>query len=78
MVAFDIPQKYKKGRDALRRKLKKIGFCDLQKSIFVTPFDCEKEIRLLVEFFELDKYVRFGILEHIDNEKYFKSFFKLT
>jgi len=77
MVAFDIPEKYKKGRDALRHKLKKIGFCELQKSVFITPYNCEKKIGLLVEFFELEKYVRFGILESLDNEKYFLNFFKV-
>ena len=76
MVAFDIPEKYKRGRDALRKKLKKIGFCEFQKSIFITPYACKKEIALLVDFFKLNKYVRFGILESIDNEDYFRKFFK--
>lgn len=78
MVAFDIPEKYKRGRDALRQKLKKIGFCELQKSVLITPYDCEEEIKVLVDFFELGKYVRFGVLESVDNEKYFKEFFKLS
>lgn len=78
MVAFDIPERHKKGRDALRQKLKKIGFCELQKSVFITPYKCKEEISLLVKFFNLDKYVRFGILELIDNESYFKKFFKLN
>jgi len=78
MVAFDIPERHKKGRDALRQKLKKIGFCELQKSVFVTPYECKKEIGLLVKFFNLDEYVRFGILEFVDNEDYFKKFFKLN
>ncbi|MBU2540092.1 hypothetical protein KJ786_02950 [Patescibacteria group bacterium] len=77
IVAFDIPEKYKRGRDALRQKLKKIGFCKLQKSIFITPYECKKEIGLLVKFFNLNKYVRFGILESIDNENYFEKVFKL-
>ena len=77
MVAFDIPEKYKIGRDALRHKLEKIGFCGLQESVFITPYDCKEEIIGLVKFFELDKYVRFGILEYVDNESYFKKFFKL-
>ena len=76
MVAFDIPEKYKRGRDALRRKLKKIGFCELQKSVLVTPYECEKEIGLLVKYFNLNKYVRFGVLESIDNEEYLKKYFK--
>lgn len=77
MVAFDIPEKYKRGRDALRQKLKKIGFCELQKSVFITPFNCEKEIGLLVKYFNLDKYIRIGLLESIDNESQLKKFFKL-
>jgi phenylacetic acid degradation operon negative regulatory protein len=77
MVAFDIPEKYRIGRDALRRKLKLIGFCELQKSVFVTHYNCKSEIKLLVDFFKLDKYVRFGILEMLDNEDYLKNFFKL-
>ena len=77
LVAFDIPEKYKRGRDALRRKLKKIGFCELQKSVFVTPFNCREEMGLLVKFFNLEKYVRFGVLESVDNELYLKKNFKL-
>jgi len=78
MIAFDIPEKYKRGRDALRAKLKKIGFCEMQKSVLVTPYDCKEEMIGLVNFFELEKYVRFGVLEYVDNEVYFKKFFKLS
>lgn len=77
MVAFDIPEKYKKGRDVLRQKLKKIGFCELQKSVLITPYNCQKEIKTLVEYFKLDKYVRFAILEFVDNENFLKNVFKL-
>ena len=77
MVAFDVPEKHKLGRDALRRKLKKIGFCELQKSVFVTPYQCKEEIFELVKFFKLRKYVRFGLLEYLDNEKRFRDIFEL-
>lgn len=77
MVSFDIPEKYKNGRDVLRRKLKKVGFCELQKSVLITPYDCKEEIFDLVKHFELDKYVRFGVLEFVDNELYLKKVFKL-
>lgn len=78
MVSFDMPEKFKRGRDALRQKLKKIGFYELQKSVFIVPYDCKEEIGLLVKYFDLNKYVRFGILEFIDNEKHFKNIFKLS
>ena len=78
MVAFDIPEKAKRGRDALRQRLKKIGFCELQKSVLVSPYDCQKEMMALVAFFKMEKYVRFGVLDFIDNEKKFKEIFKLS
>ncbi len=77
MVAFDMPERYKRGRDALRRTLKEIGFREFQKSVFICPYDCIKEISLLVEYFHLDKYVRLGVLEFIDNESHFKKMFQL-
>lgn len=77
MVSFDIPQNNKKGRDALRWKLKKIGFCELQKSVLITPYDCIEEVDGLVKFFNLKKYVRLGVLNYLDNEEHFKKFFKL-
>ncbi len=77
MVSFDVPEKLKKGRDNLRYKLKGIGFCELQKSVLVFPYDCEKEMSLLIKLFDLKKYVRFGVLESIDNELDLKKTFKL-
>ncbi len=77
MVAFDIPEKHKQGRDALRQRLRKIGFRELQKSVLITPYDCRQEIMLLVKFFRVEKYVRFGELDFIDNEEHFKKVFKL-
>ena len=41
MICFDIPERYKQGRDALRDKLKKIGFRELQKNVFVAPYNCK-------------------------------------
>lgn len=77
MVAFDIPEKQRRGRNALRQRLRKIGFCELQKSILITPFDCRQEIMQLVKFFRIEKYVRLGELDFIDNKEHFKKVFKL-
>lgn len=69
MVAFDIPENCKKGRDALRYRLIMGGFYELQESIFLYPYDCEKEVKEFIRLFKLEKYVRFALLESIDNEK---------
>jgi len=78
IVVFDIPEKSRRGRDALRDKLKELGFYELQKSVFVFPYKCKNEIEFVIEFFNLRKYVRFGILETIDNEIHLKKFFELS
>jgi len=78
MVVFDIPEKLKGGRDALREKLKKIGFYELQKSVLVYPYECKNEIDFLVEFFQIRKYVRFVIVDFIDNELHLKKNFGLV
>ena len=77
IVIFDIPEKLRKGRDALRGKLLALGFIELQKSVLVFPFECEKEIEFIVEFFSLKPYVRYGILEYIDNALHLKQRFQL-
>jgi len=78
VVAFDIPEKLKSGRNALRKKIKELGFYELQKSVWVFPYECKDEIDFIIEFFDLRKYVRFGILESIDNELHLKNIFKLN
>lgn len=78
LVIFDIPEKIKWGRNALRRKIKELGFYELQKSVFVFPYECKDEIDFIIEFFGIRKYVRFGILKEIDNEKHLRTIFKLT
>jgi DNA-binding transcriptional regulator PaaX len=63
IVIFDVPERLRKGRNALRWKIKKLGFHELQKSVFVIPYECKKEIDFVVNFFELKPYVHYGILE---------------
>ena len=56
LVIFDVPEKKKKVREALRDKLRDLGLVKLQDSIWVTPFSCEKEISLIKNTFALSDY----------------------
>ncbi len=77
IVSFDIPEHYKKGRDALSSKLKKLGFYPMQKSVFVLPYDCKKEIDFITEIFGLRPFVRFIIAKETDIDLDLKNKFKL-
>lgn len=78
LVIFDIPEKLKSGRNALRAKLKEAGFYELQKSVWVFPYKCKNEIDFIIEFFGLRKYVRFAIVDFIDNGLHLKNIFSLN
>ena len=77
MVAFDIPNTHRKGRNALRYRLKTAGFRELQESVFIFPYDCEQEIRDFIKLFKLESHIRFGLLDFVDGQDYFIKAFKL-
>ncbi len=77
VVIFDIPEKKRQARDAIRFHLKQLGFCELQKSVFVFPFDCKNEVEFLVEFYGIVRFVRILFVDSIDNQLHLKTIFKL-
>lgn len=77
IVIFDIPEKHKQAREALRGKLQQLGFYKLQKSIFVLPYECKNETDFIIEAFGIRPYVRYILAKHIDNEIHLKKLFDL-
>lgn len=69
IVIFDIPNKLKKAREAIRKKLKELGFIKLQESVFVFPYECEDEINFVVEVFQIRPFIRFIRAKSITNEE---------
>lgn len=51
ILIFDIEDRHKIKREALRGKIKQLGLYQYQKSVWIFPFDFRKEINLLREFF---------------------------
>jgi len=78
LVLFDVPEIQRNKRDYLRRFLLKLGFYPYQKSVYLFPYECEKEIRLIKKIVEGSKYMSYIVAEKIENEKLAKIFFKLT
>ncbi|MDI6764273.1 MAG: hypothetical protein QME83_14805 [Thermodesulfobacteriota bacterium] len=77
IVIFDIPERKKQGREALRSKLKQLGFHQLQKSCFIHPFDCKSEIDFISELFEVSPYVNFIVAKEIEGTAPLQKFFRL-
>ena len=69
LLMFDIPQTRKISREALRGKLKELGFLPLQKSVWAFPFECRAEMERLQDFFGLSQNeIRLIIAENIGDD----------
>ena len=69
LVIFDIPEKKRKERLALSKKLKDIGFCPIQKSVFIYPYNCRDEIDFICEFLLISRYVNYCVVEFLDKRE---------
>ncbi len=77
IVMFDVPEKIKHVRDALRMHFKNMGFYEFQKSVFVHPYPCAKEIEYIMEFYRARKHIRFIVATDIDNAIELRRYFHL-
>jgi len=77
IVMFDVPERLKRLRRTLHFHLKELEFYQYQKSVFVHPYECSKEIEFILEFYGARKYVRFVEATHLDNELHLKTLFRL-
>jgi len=69
IVIFDIPENRKIAREVLRSALKRMGFHMLQKSVFVHPYNCRREIRYITSLYNIDKEVKYLIANIIEGEQ---------
>ena len=78
IVIFDIGSCKKIVREALRGKLKELDFYQLQKSVWLHPFDCFKEIEFLKNFFDLnDKELRVIISTDIGGDREIREKYRI-
>lgn len=78
IVIFDIAHKKKGAREALREKFRDLGMVMLQKSVWVWPYECRNEMRLIQEMFELDgKEVNYIVADYIEEERKLRRHFNL-
>ena len=78
-IIFDIPEANRKERNFLRRELKWIGLVEVQQSIWIFPFDIEKELKALLKLWKTDFHgdIRFVLIEKM-NDSDLKEQFNLN
>lgn len=66
LVFFDIPEKEKRAREVFRTKLNELGFYQIQKSVYVHPYPCEKELVFLRELYHLSPYIHLAVARTLE------------
>src|SRR3989344_7555325 len=69
ILTFDIWEKRREVRDKLRLVLRRMGFYQMQRSVWVYPYDCEDFIQLLKADFRIGKGMVYIIADQVENAK---------
>jgi DNA-binding transcriptional regulator PaaX len=78
ILIFDISDSHKLKREALRGKIKQLGMFQLQKSVWIHPYDFSKEIDYLRTFFYLSKKeLQIIVTSEIEDDSEARKFFNL-
>ncbi len=76
LYIFDIPEKYRSGRDLLREKLKELGMFNMQRSVLVYPFDCREQLTFIADYYGLSEYSTYVETNFMDIDKELRKYFK--
>lgn len=78
MLSFDIPEKMRVQRNLFRRSIRRVGYRQVQKSLWVCPYNKADEIDLLIYEYNLKPYVVYLLVEKTDCDQYLKDLFDDT
>ncbi|MBI2003828.1 MAG: CRISPR-associated endonuclease Cas2 [Parcubacteria group bacterium] len=77
LIIFDIPDKKRATSNALSAKLKELGFYRLQKSIYIFPFPCEKELEFIASIFDIRDHILLMPIADFDGDKKLMKHFNI-
>ena len=77
VIIYDVGKLKKNAQENFRRILRQINFYRLQKSVYLTPYQCMKEIQYLREYFSIGDEVLVLEISKIENEEIYKKYFGL-
>lgn len=72
LVSFDIPESFRINRNRFRRSIKKMGFKQIQKSLWVSNRNVGEYVEIAAREYKVEPYVAYFIAEH-SNINYFIS-----
>ncbi|MFH1201160.1 MAG: hypothetical protein V1484_02450 [bacterium] len=77
VVIFDVWENTRSKRNLLRMEIKNFGFIQLQRSVWIYPYECAEFIELLKTDLSFGKNIRYMIVEKLDHDENLRKHFKL-
>jgi len=77
LVIFDIPQTEHKSRNSIRRTLQHIGLLQIQKSVYLYPYDCYELVVILRHHYHLMENITYALVEKIEDDAKYRKHFDL-
>ena len=78
VVIFDVWERTRVKRNLLREEIKSFGFIQLQRSVWIYPYECGQFIELLKTDLSFGKNIRYMVVESLDFDENLKRRFKLS
>lgn len=78
IVIYDVKTNKHNLRSSFRETLKRIGFIQLQESVFIIPYPCDEEIAFLREYYGVGDEVIYIIAHKLENETIYRDYFGLN
>ena len=69
LIIFDIPEQRKAARSLFRNKLLEFECYQFQKSVYVTPYICEKEITEVAKMLGISQYIHVIIAKSLGGKE---------
>jgi len=76
MLSFDIQEEIRKTRNQFRSAIKRIGFRQVQQSLWACPFVKADQIEKIINYYQVEKYVAYLIVEKTDIKDYLHKIFE--
>ncbi|MBI2046017.1 MAG: hypothetical protein HYT28_01170 [Parcubacteria group bacterium] len=77
IVIFDIPENKRDARRAINIKFKEMGLYSLQKSTFVSPYPCKKELDFIGNYFGVRNNIVYIKAKEMEASADIKKYFNL-
>lgn len=77
IVFFDVQERYRRKRNALRFHLRRLGFREIQRSVFAHPYPCGEEIMRIAAYYKLLSCVHYAVADELSDSRRLRALFKL-